>query len=327
MKYINTALSYFNYGKKDKVLGVSEKRTYDIPLDRDSGQLFLSAITGLMVFLMILSVSAAYILNSFAYNWQTGLEGKWTIEIPVIDDRGENLDKEEIEDISSEVLEKLATFHAIQSTERLSDETIKELLSPWFGEGNQEAVADEDVFLPIPVLITLDMKETGRRTAHEIRMEMEQISPLIRLDRHESWLGELLQMTGTLRFVALLITLVICTAGILAVAGAMQSRMAEHRDSVELLHLMGAGDKYISRQFQRHALIISSQGATAGLLVSVIFVHILQWFLSGSNEGLLPSFSPTPVFWLLFLLVPCVTIILCVMTTKWAVLQRLQKML
>ncbi len=318
------------FKRKDRPLGVSEKHTYDIPLDKGSGRLFLTVLTGLMVFLMLLSVSSAYILKDFAANWQTGLEGRWTVELPVIDENGEPLTKENIDSFSADLLDVLTTFHAVKSAELLSEEKITEMLSPWFDmqpDMDNSQTSDSEIFMPIPVLISLDMKETGNRTAHDIRMQIEEVTPLARLDKHESWLEELLRLTGTLRLVAVLITVVISAAGILAVAGAMQSRMAEHKESVELLHLMGAGDNYIARQFQRHAFIISLQGALVGLFICAVFIYGLGLFLSGSEDTLLPTFTPTPMFWLCFLVVPSLIIMLCVMTTRWAVLHRLQKML
>lgn len=312
--------------RKDRSLGVSEKHTYDIPLDKGSGRLFLTALIGLMVFLMLLSVSSAYILKDFASNWQTGLEGRWTVELPVIDENGELIETDEINTLSQELLENLKNFHAIETAEILSRKKMDEMLSPWF-EVNDPSAAGEDVLLPVPVLISLQMKETGNRTAHDIRMQIEGVTPLARLDKHESWLEELLRLTGTLRLVAVLVTLVISAAGILAVAGAMQSRMAEHKESIELLHLMGAGDNYISKQFQRHAFIISLQGSLFGFIICALFIYCLGIFLSGSEDTLLPTFDPSALFWLSFLLVPAFIILLCVLTTRWAVLHRLQKML
>ncbi len=320
-------MNIFPIKRKDRALGTSEKHTYDIPLDKGSGRLFLTILTGLMVFLMLLSVSAAYILTDFAQNWQTALDGKWTVELPVIDEDGKDLTSKQIEDKSQQLLTTLQEFHAVRTATLLSDEDMKELLSPWFDTDQAKNDNGEEPLLPIPVLISLDMSETGAKAAHDIRMEIEKISPLARLDQHESWLSELLRLTGTLRFVAVLVTIVICSAGTLAVAGAMQSRMAEHKESVELLHLMGAGDQYITRQFQRHAFIIALQGATIGLIISVLFITGLGWYLSGHDETLLPSFTPTPLFWAIFAIVPLSISGLCVLTTRWAVLHRLQKML
>ncbi len=311
--------------KKDRSLGVSEKHTYDIPLDKGSGRIFLTALIGLMVFLMLLSVSAAYILNDFAKQWQTGLEGKWTIELPVIDENGEMLLEKDINQTVEKILSALKEFHSVEHVSRLSDKEISDLLSPWFETDN---ISNENgIILPVPVLISLDMRQTGARTAHDIRMELENIAPNARLDRHESWLEELLRLTGSLRLVAVLVTLVISAAGILAVAGAMQSRMAEHKDSVELLHLMGAEDTYICRQFQRHAFIISSQGAVIGLIICALFIYGLGLFLEGREETILPSFAPNLTFWAAFIAVPFVIVGLSVLSAKWAVLQRLQKML
>ena len=98
---------------KDRALGVSEGRTYDIPLDKGNGRFFLTLLIALMVFLAMLSITAAYVLTQIADRWQTGLEGKWTIEIPAVDNSGNLIPRAQLKQQAQQLISELETFHAI----------------------------------------------------------------------------------------------------------------------------------------------------------------------------------------------------------------------
>jgi cell division transport system permease protein len=51
--------------------------------------------------------------------------------------------------------------------------------------------------------------------------------------------------------------------------------LAIHRSVIELLHLLGAQDAYIARQFQVHALALGLRGGVIGGIAAVATVIIL----------------------------------------------------
>jgi cell division transport system permease protein len=65
---------------------------------------------------------------------------------------------------------------------------------------------------------------------------------------------------------ALIVAIVIFTARI---------GLAIHRSVIELLHLLGAQDAYIARQFQVHALSLGLRGGVIGAAAAALTVVIL----------------------------------------------------
>src|SRR5690606_32284625 len=97
-------------------------------------------------------------------------------------------------------------------------------------------------------------------------MRIKAVAPDARMDTHEAWLRDLMRFTGALQFAAALLTIVIGITTATAVAGAVRARLAVHGAEVEILHLMGAADHYIARQFQRHSMVLALQGGMAGVI-------------------------------------------------------------
>jgi len=86
---------------------------------------------------------------------------------------------------------------------------------------------------------------------------------------------------------ALLLALTVFATTAVAVAGAVKSLMAIHREEIELLHLMGASDSYITGQFRRHIFSLSLRGGIAGVAGSGLIVVLLSLVL-GDGAGILP---------------------------------------
>ncbi len=308
---------------KDRALGVSEGRTYDIPLDKGNGRFFLTLLIALMVFLAMLSITAAYVLTQIADRWQTGLEGKWTIEIPAVDNSGNLIPRAQLKQQAQQLISELETFHAISDVEIMGDDTMISLLEPWFEFDKEMA---QQMELPIPVLISLSVQSTSTQTAKGIQDVITQYNSEARLDLHQEWLSNLLRITGSLRLISVFFTFVILAAAVTAIAGAIQSRMAEHKDNVQLLHLMGASDWYIMKQFQRHGLIIAMQGGIIGLFTAICLLKAIIYYLSQTQEYGLPSVDFSPVFWIGIFIIPCTAAFLAAFTTRFTVLHTLGRM-
>ena len=69
-------------------------------------------------------------------------------------------------------------------------------------------------------------------------------------------------------------------AAALAVAFATRGAMAGSRDSVEVLHLVGADDEFIAREFQNRFITLGLRGGGAGGLAAVIAIALLGWLAS-----------------------------------------------
>lgn len=307
--------------RSGKSLGISKKtRQYDLPLNKGAGGYFLRILICLMTFLAILALAASFALGAMTERWTSGLENKASIEIPAEDENGAALPKEKLESLTNDIHRYLISNPAIETAHIMTQDEISDLVGPWLGENI------EFNSIPLPGIISVSFKDNVDLDRDALATRMQAIAPQARLDTHENWLQNVLRFTGALNFAALLVTVVIGITTIVAVGGAVQSRMAIYKEELELLHLMGASDNYISKQLQRYVFIISIQGALLGALMGAITLTIIGWLAGRMDISLIPDFSLSLLQMVgLFALAPLIAI-MAVITARHTVLRALALM-
>ena len=314
-------MSPFNTKQKTRSLGISkQQRQYDLPLNKDSGVLFLKTLIALMSLLAILALTGSFALSEMTHRWSSGLENKISIEIPVEDDKGVILSNTQMERISATTKEFLEKHPAIEQIDVMSEEKIMDLVEPWLGDSTTIKA------IPLPKIISVSFKPKSEVNMVQFKLQLENIAPQARIDTHESWLADILRFTGSLKYTALLVTVIIGLTTVIAVAGGVKSRMAIYNEELELLHLMGAEDHYISKQLQRHTLILSFQGALVGTFIGILMLLIINWGAGKMDIALIPDFSLHLTQKLFILMLPAVVAGLSMLTARQTVLRNLAKM-
>lgn len=307
--------------KKDRKLGVAPgKRRYDLPLNRASGTGFLILLICLMTFLATMALAASFALSAMTARWSSGLENKVTVEIPAEKPDGSTYNPEQIRQQTARASQILSTHPAVSTTHALTDEEIRELVKPWLGE---------DLALgkvPLPGLISVELAENDPKTIRQLENELRTVNERARIDTHEEWLADLLRFTGALQFSAALLTLIIGITTVTAIAGGVRARMAVHHAEVELLHLMGASDNYISRQFQRYSLILAFQGALTGAIVGGLALVTIGWISGEMGVNLLPNFRLNTLQIASLAVLPAIVALIATATARQTVLKVLGEM-
>lgn len=311
----------FNLKRFEKTLGVAKKtRRYDLPLTKGNGGNFLKTLIALMTFLAMLGLASTFALSEMTDRWSQGLKNKASVEVPAKDIRGNLIEKEQLSSLTDRVYKYLQEYPAVDTVEKMSEEEIIALVAPWLGDD----LTYENI--PLPGILSVSFKQDVAFDVQSLQNKLGMIAPQIRLDTHASWLSNVLRFTGALNLAAMLITIVIGITTIVAVAGAVQSRMAVYHEELELLHLMGAADSYISRQLQRYMLFLGFQGAAIGALVGG-FVLFLVGLLAGEMDvSLLPDFSLSGFQLFLLILTPLLVALLGMLTARHTVLRVLAQM-
>ncbi len=306
--------------QKERKLGVATKRRYDLPLNKAPGTGFLILLICLMTFLAMLALAASFALSAMTDRWSSGLENKVTIEIPAEQEDGKVLQPEEIKEQAARANDILKVNPAVITTHIMTDEEIRDLVRPWLGE---------DLLLnkvPLPGLITAELHEATPQTLQSLQTKLQAINKRARIDTHEEWLTDLLRFTGALQFAAALLTVVIGITTVTAVAGAVRSRMAVHHAEVELLHLMGASDSYISRQFQRNSMFLAFRGALIGVAVGAAALTIIGWISGEMGVNLLPNFKLNGMQIASLAVLPIIVALIATATARQTVLKVLSQM-
>lgn len=306
-----------------KRLGIAtEKREYDLPFHDDGANRFLIMLICLMTYLALLSAAGGLVLSDMAHRWTAGLADRVTIELPTMDATGLKRAPDQQKSRLDSIVSLLRAEPLIADISIQSPIQVAKLVEPWLGTSDR--ILDQ-VALPSLISVTLSPKSTPDFVTR-LQQQVTSTVPDARLDTHQNWLNDILRLTGTLSFTAYLIGFITAITTISAVAGAVRARMAAHHEQLEILHLIGAADEYITRQFQRHALHISFIGSAAGFVAAMLTLAFIDSLSGSIDMALLPALVLSTHAVFILLMIPAVGCIITVFTTRITVLQSLTEM-
>lgn len=288
-----------------------EKIGYDIPLHTRLGTEFLVLLIALMTYLLLLAATVSISLGQLSNKWISGLENTMTIEIPASDSSTKQ---------SEVVLEKILEIKGVKTARIVSKSDMSDMLSPWLG--TDKSILND---LPLPILLTVELEKKAPPTIKNIQDTINSLAPSAIVDSHEAWLVDLLKLTNGLQLTALIVFgMILCVTG-MVIAGAVRSRMAMHQRELELLHIIGANDSYISRQFIKYILFQTFKGLGFGFLGGVITL-ICFTFFTNQTSGTLPEISLEKMDWIIFLIIPTLLLVIGTLTARQTVYSVLKEM-
>ena len=270
-----------------------------VPRETVAGTALIFVIA-IMTFLACLTLGAVSMVNTSAAKWQNDISREVTIQIRPFDD----LEMEKaIRDASNIAL----SFEGVSKVTALNNKETARLLEPWLGAGLK---LDE---LPVPRLLTVTLTDGAKPDFATMRQQLETQVPGSTLDDHRTWVDRLTTMALTMVAIGTTVFLLMLAATVTTVVFATRGAMAGNKDVVDVLHFVGADSRFISREFQKHFLILGLKGAASGTLCAIILFIILGIWSSSTRatpEGdqistLFGTFSLSwsGYFWMLVVLV------------------------
>ena len=100
-----------------------------------------------------------------------------------------------------------------------------------------------------------------------------------------------------------------------------------HQDVIELLHLMGAHDEYVARQFQVHHFWLGLKGGVVGLALTGVTLAVLGALIEPIEATLLPRFSLSALQWTVLVLIAGAAALISMFTARITVMRALARML
>jgi cell division transport system permease protein len=234
----------------------------------------LVAVVAIMTFLASITTGAVLLISASASEWQSEVASEITIQVRAVTGR----------DIERDVTATTETIRAqpgiVEVRPYTKDESAK-LLEPWLGTG----LSLDD--LPVPRVIVARIAPGNALDLADLRRRVTQVAPSASIDDHRAWIERMRSMTGATVIAGLGILALVIVATIISVSFATRGAMAANRPIVEVLHFVGAGDRYIADRFFRHFLMLGLQGGAIGGGAAM--------FAFGSSESIAMWFSGTPV--------------------------------
>ncbi|MBL8806455.1 MAG: cell division protein [Rhodospirillales bacterium] len=240
----------------------------ELALERDRERRWIAAVVGALAFLATLALGLALALAGTAQRWQSSFEGTLTAEIPAGGD-------------AAAALRVLRAEPGVARAELLARAKAEALLAPWLGAGN---LAD----LPIPALIDVKLREKVRVDVPGLRTRLAAAVPGATLDDHSGWLAGFLALARAATIVASIVVVAVALAAASCVAFATRAGLAMHREAVDLLHLVGAEDRYIAGQFAHAAMRLAFAGASAGALGAAAVLAVAHSVASTAQSLAVP---------------------------------------
>jgi cell division transport system permease protein len=289
----------------------------DLPLDRDTTARFLPWIIGFMVYLAMIAATVALLVDHVTQRWQRDLSGQLTVELPGI--AGE--DAAQRQQRVDAALEEITDTNGIIGTRVLDEVEVKRLLQPWLGDQ-----ADQ-LGVTLPDLVAVSVQPDIRPNLSELAERLQQVSPGVAIDDHAQFNAGALRFLRTIEVLAisLLGLVLVATAGVVAFTA--RAGLSIHRRIVEIVHLVGAHDSYVARQFQAQAFRYGFMGACLGSLLAAATLLSAGVFAA---RGAAPMSAAVKAFepWMIWplALIPLAAVLIAMVTVRIAVLQALRRM-
>jgi cell division transport system permease protein len=155
------------------------------------------------------------------------------------------------------------------------------LLEPWLGQG---MVIDD---LPLPRFIVVRIAAGAQPDFGQLRRSLSEMVPSASLDDHRGWADRMRTMAGTAVFGGIVVLALVIVATGLTVAFATRGAMAANRSIIEVLHFIGARNRFIAGRFQRHFLRLGLHGGLIGGGAAILLFLVAQglslWFAGGAE--------------------------------------------
>ncbi len=201
----------------------------------------LTLVVAIMCFLACLTTGAVYLMNQSASAWLRDIASEVTVQV-------EARDKTDIDRQLRDVIAFLGKQPGVVAAKPLSLEASAGLLEPWLGS------TDGLKSLPVPRMIAVEVDRNNPPDFNAMRKGLSAQFKGTALDDHRHWQQQIRTVTRSFALGGFAILALVGIATMAIIVSATRSALASNREIVEVLHFVGATDRFIGRQFQKHFL-------------------------------------------------------------------------
>jgi cell division transport system permease protein len=289
-------------------------RRTDLPLDRDALSRYLPWLIAFMVYMAVLALAGILVLGALARHWDSDVSGTMTVQIPPT---GSAADDEKRVRAAVELLHgEPAIVHA----EAITEGRLMALLEPWLG--TSEMNAD----LPLPRLVDVEIEPGADVDMAGLARRLDTAVPGATLDDHGIWLDRLVRLVHSVEALTALVLALMGSATIGTVVFTTRTGLAIHHDVIEVLHIIGAHDGYIARQFAQRALSLGLRGGLIGLALAVPTLLGIGSLARRMEAGIMPNLTLAPAHWLVIAGLPLLAAAIAMLTARLTVTRTLARM-
>jgi cell division transport system permease protein len=232
----------------------------------------LTLVISIMCFLACLTAGAVFMIHQSAEAWLKDIASEVTVQV-------EPPDQGDAEKLVSDVSAFLTKERGITGVKALSVEDSAQLLEPWLGS------IDTLKALPVPRLIALELDRAEPPDLEAVRASLTGQFQGVTLDDHRGWQRQIRTVTHGFALGGLGILLLVASATTAVIVSATRSALSSNREIVEVLHFVGATDRFIAREFERHFLSLGIRAGLVGALCAMATFLVLPTVLGLVSGG------------------------------------------
>jgi len=216
----------------------------------------------------------------------------------------------------------LTGIPGVQAVRLVPEAELTAMLEPWLGQG----VAGGDV--PIPALIDVELSRSAS-PAEVARIEaaLKAQVPAARVDAQGTFLRPVQNALAALQWLALGLVALVALATAAAVGLSARNAFAAARDTVEIMHLLGASEGQIAAVFLRDVVREASFGAALGGIAGAAAVWVLGRQFAALDSGMVSGGGLLAQDWLLLAAIPVAGVLLALVTARMTIALALKAML
>jgi cell division transport system permease protein len=232
----------------------------------------LTIVIAIMSFLACLTLGAVTLVRDASRDWQLDVQREVTIQVKPL----EGADVGQAAALAASIARQTP---GVASVEVLDASENAALLEPWLGPGLD--LSD----LPIPRLVVVRLSDPNSVDLAALQRQLQAEVPQSSLDDHRVWATRLQSMANATVLAGLAILVLVFAATILCVVFATRGAMATNRGVIAVLHICGAEDGFVAREFQRHFLLLGLRGGLLGAALAGLLFAILGFIVVPSIAG------------------------------------------
>ena len=272
----------------------------------------LTLVIAIMCFLACLTAGGVWMIKQSSDAWLKDIAAEVTVQI-------EPQQSADVDKTVADAVTFLEKQPGVVKARALSLTDNSELLEPWLGS------SDALKSLPVPRLIAIEINRTSPPDLAEVGAALSREFKGASLDDHRRWQAQIRAVTRSFALGGLAILALVGAATTAIIVSATRSAMASNRDIVEVLHFVGATDKFIAREFEKHFLRLGIRagmfGAASAMLVFLGIPAIMELLGGGAvsvveMQRLIGEGSLDPAGYVVLSLVVVIIAALCMVTSR-----------
>lgn len=216
----------------------------------------------------------------------------------------------------------LTALPGVTAVRAVPEAELVAMLEPWLGAG---ASSGE---VPIPGLIDVELaRSAGPAEVARVAAAVKAAVPGARVDAQGDFLRPVNDALAALQWLALALVALVALATAAAVWLAARNAFAGARDTVEIMHLLGASQRQITAVFLRDVLREALAGAALGAGLGVGAVWLLGRQFAQLGSGMVSGGGLMLADWLVIGAVPLAGVLLAGLTARITIALALKDML